>query len=114
MYLHADKQTSAAGCFVQMEALEKRSLRLCVAFLEQIAKMTSNVVLELCAEQNNLSEKVKRKLIISRRLIQPKSTSIYSLPPWHQWIVAGGRGQNKKKKEKRSKMIEQIYNTEDN
>lgn len=81
MHLHADKQTSAAGCFVQMEALEKRSLRLCVTFLEQIAKMTSNVVLELCAEQNNLSEKVKRKLIISRRAIQPhKSTSIYSLP----------------------------------
>lgn len=80
MYLHADKQTSATGCFVQMEALEKRSLRLCVAFLEQIAKMTSNVVLELCAEQCNLSEKVKRKLIISCRLIQPKSTSIYSLP----------------------------------
>lgn len=44
---------------VQTEAMEKRSLRLCVTFLEQIAKLTSNVVLEICAEQCNLNEQVK-------------------------------------------------------
>lgn len=54
---------------VQMEAMEKKSLRLCVTFLEQIAKLTSNVVLEICAEQRNLSDQVKsiwgcKKLII--------------------------------------------------
>lgn len=47
--------------FVQMEALEKKSLNLCVTFLEQIAKMTSNVVLEICAEQCNLNDKVKKR-----------------------------------------------------
>lgn len=96
-----------------MEALEKRSLRLCVAFLEQIAKMTSNVVLELCAEQCNLSEKVKRKLIILRRWIP--STSIYSLPRHSVASVdRSWRQRTEFKKKKRSKMIEQIYNTEDN
>lgn len=39
--------------------MEKRSLRLCVTFLEQIAKLTSSVVLEICAEQCNLNEQVK-------------------------------------------------------
>lgn len=38
--------------------MEKRSLRLCVTFLEQIAKQTSNIVLEICAEQCNLNEQV--------------------------------------------------------
>lgn len=65
-----------------MEALEKKSLRLCVTFLEQIAKMTSSVVLELCAEQCNLNQKVtspfvsNRELIALRRLILPNCTSI--------------------------------------
>lgn len=44
---------------MQMEALEKKCLNLCVTFLEQIAKMTSNVILEICAEQCNLSDKVR-------------------------------------------------------
>ena len=51
----------------QTEAMEKKSLRLCVTFLEQIAKQTSNVVLEICAEQCNLNDQVKsvfKKLII--------------------------------------------------
>lgn len=39
--------------------MEKKSLRLCVAFLEQIAKQTSGIVLEICAEQRNLSDQVK-------------------------------------------------------
>lgn len=39
--------------------MEKRSLRLCVTFLEQIAKLTSTVVLEICAEQCNLNDQVK-------------------------------------------------------
>lgn len=49
--------------------MEKRSLHLCVTFLEQIAKQTSSVVLEICAEQCNLNDQVKsisgfKKLII--------------------------------------------------
>lgn len=57
-------------CFLclQVQAMEKRSLRLCVTFLEQIAKQTSAVVLEICAEQRNLCDQVKsqsiKKLII--------------------------------------------------
>uniref|UniRef100_A0A672IYJ6 NCK associated protein 1 like n=1 Tax=Salarias fasciatus TaxID=181472 RepID=A0A672IYJ6_SALFA len=43
------------------EALEKRSLRLCVTFLEQIAKQTSGVVLEICAEQHNLNDELLPK-----------------------------------------------------
>lgn len=42
-----------------MEIVEKKGLRLCVTFLEQIAKHTSNVVLEICAEQCNLNDQVK-------------------------------------------------------
>uniref|UniRef100_A0A4W6EII4 NCK associated protein 1 like n=1 Tax=Lates calcarifer TaxID=8187 RepID=A0A4W6EII4_LATCA len=41
--------------------MEKRSLRLCVTFLEQIAKQTSNIVLEICAEQCNLNEQLLPK-----------------------------------------------------
>lgn len=48
-------------CPEETEVLEKKSLRLCVSFLEQIAKMTSTVVLELCAEQCNLNEKLQPK-----------------------------------------------------
>uniref|UniRef100_A0A7N9B0A5 NCK associated protein 1 like n=1 Tax=Mastacembelus armatus TaxID=205130 RepID=A0A7N9B0A5_9TELE len=36
-------------------------LRLCVTFLEQIAKQTSNVVLEICAEQCNLNDQLLAK-----------------------------------------------------
>uniref|UniRef100_A0A672YJ26 NCK associated protein 1 like n=1 Tax=Sphaeramia orbicularis TaxID=375764 RepID=A0A672YJ26_9TELE len=36
-------------------------LRLCVTFLEQIAKQTSNVVLEICAEQCNLNDQLLPK-----------------------------------------------------
>uniref|UniRef100_A0A3B5B3D4 NCK associated protein 1 like n=1 Tax=Stegastes partitus TaxID=144197 RepID=A0A3B5B3D4_9TELE len=48
-------------CPEEMEAMEKRSLRLCVTFLEQIAKQTSNVVLEICAEQRNLHDQLLPK-----------------------------------------------------
>lgn len=50
-----------------MEAMEKRSLRLCVTFLEQIAKLTSNVALEICAEQNNLNDQVKSEFKLSKK-----------------------------------------------
>uniref|UniRef100_A0A8C2Z184 NCK associated protein 1 like n=1 Tax=Cyclopterus lumpus TaxID=8103 RepID=A0A8C2Z184_CYCLU len=40
---------------------EKRSLRLCVTFLEQIAKQTSSVVLDICAEQCNLNDQLQPK-----------------------------------------------------
>ncbi|XP_075997106.1 nck-associated protein 1-like [Genypterus blacodes] len=45
-------------CPEETEVVEKRSLRLSVTFLEQIAKHTSNVVLEICAEQRNLHEQL--------------------------------------------------------
>ncbi|XP_040890168.1 nck-associated protein 1-like [Toxotes jaculatrix] len=48
-------------CPEEVDAMEKRSLRLCVTFLEQIAKQTSNVVLEICAEQCNLNEQLLPK-----------------------------------------------------
>ncbi|CAG07078.1 unnamed protein product, partial [Tetraodon nigroviridis] len=66
-------------CPEEMEAMEKKSLHLCVTFLEQIAKMTSTVVLELCAEQCNLSEKLQPKhcadtISAARRRKQKKQT----------------------------------------
>uniref|UniRef100_A0A8C4GQB0 Nck-associated protein 1-like n=1 Tax=Dicentrarchus labrax TaxID=13489 RepID=A0A8C4GQB0_DICLA len=48
-------------CPEEIEAMEKRSLRLCVTFLEQIAKLTSTVVLEICAEQCNLNDQLQPK-----------------------------------------------------
>ena len=44
---------------VQTEAIQKKSLRLCVTFLEHIAKQTCSVILEICAEQCNLNDQVK-------------------------------------------------------
>lgn len=57
---HGTENVSNICMFVQMEAMEKKSLHLCVTFLEHIAKMTSAVVLELCAEQCNLSDTVRK------------------------------------------------------
>ncbi|XP_031157613.1 nck-associated protein 1-like [Sander lucioperca] len=48
-------------CPEETEAMEKRSLHLCVTFLEQIAKQTSSVVLEICAEQCNLNDQLQAK-----------------------------------------------------
>ncbi|XP_008406725.1 nck-associated protein 1-like isoform X2 [Poecilia reticulata] len=48
-------------CPEETEILEKRSLRLCVTFLEQIAKQTGGVVLEICAEQRNLNDQLLPK-----------------------------------------------------
>ncbi|XP_054641138.1 nck-associated protein 1-like isoform X2 [Dunckerocampus dactyliophorus] len=48
-------------CPEEEEAIEKRSLRLCVTFLEHIAKQTSAVMLEICAEQCNLNEQLQPK-----------------------------------------------------
>ncbi|KAM4613658.1 nck-associated protein 1-like [Polymixia lowei] len=48
-------------CPEETEAIEKRSLRLCVSLLEQIAKQTSNVILEICAEQCNLNNQLLPK-----------------------------------------------------
>ncbi|XP_029006069.1 nck-associated protein 1-like [Betta splendens] len=48
-------------CPEEMEIVEKKSLRLCVTFLELIAKQTSNVVLEICAEQSNLNDQLLPK-----------------------------------------------------
>uniref|UniRef100_A0AAQ5WYH7 NCK associated protein 1 like n=1 Tax=Amphiprion ocellaris TaxID=80972 RepID=A0AAQ5WYH7_AMPOC len=48
-------------CPEEMDSMEKKSLRLCVTFLEQIAKQTSSVVLEICAEQRNLHDQLLPK-----------------------------------------------------
>ncbi|KAM9799180.1 nck-associated protein 1-like [Syngnathus typhle] len=48
-------------CPEEEEAIEKRSIRLCVTFLEQVAKQTSNTILEICAEQYNLNEQLQPK-----------------------------------------------------
>uniref|UniRef100_A0A669FBQ3 NCK associated protein 1 like n=1 Tax=Oreochromis niloticus TaxID=8128 RepID=A0A669FBQ3_ORENI len=48
-------------CPEEVKSMEKRSLRLCVTFLEQIAKQTSTVVLEICAEQRNLCDQLLPK-----------------------------------------------------
>uniref|UniRef100_A0A3Q2X9E3 NCK associated protein 1 like n=1 Tax=Hippocampus comes TaxID=109280 RepID=A0A3Q2X9E3_HIPCM len=43
------------------EEVKKRSLRLCVTFLEQIAKQASTIMLEICAEQCNLNDQLLPK-----------------------------------------------------
>lgn len=40
------------------EEMEQQALKLCVTFLEEIARQTCTVVLDICAEQCNLNEKV--------------------------------------------------------
>ncbi|XDV52257.1 hypothetical protein PO909_021001 [Leuciscus waleckii] len=48
-------------CPEETEEMEKQSLKLCVAFLEEISRQTCSVVLEICAEQCNLNEKLLPK-----------------------------------------------------
>ncbi|XP_064160819.1 nck-associated protein 1-like [Anguilla rostrata] len=48
-------------CPEEVPANEQRSLRLCVGFLEEIARQTCNVVLEICAEQCNLNDQLLPK-----------------------------------------------------
>uniref|UniRef100_A0A8C9T113 NCK associated protein 1 like n=1 Tax=Scleropages formosus TaxID=113540 RepID=A0A8C9T113_SCLFO len=48
-------------CPEEMDAIEKRSLRFCVTFLEEIAKQTCSIVLEICAEQCNLDDQLLPK-----------------------------------------------------
>nr|XP_019952062.1 PREDICTED: nck-associated protein 1-like isoform X1 [Paralichthys olivaceus] len=45
-------------CPEEIEEMEKRSLRLTVTFLEQIAKQTGSVVIEICAEQCKLNDQL--------------------------------------------------------
>uniref|UniRef100_A0A6Q2ZHZ6 NCK associated protein 1 like n=1 Tax=Esox lucius TaxID=8010 RepID=A0A6Q2ZHZ6_ESOLU len=40
---------------------EKRCLRLCVTFLEEIARQTSSIILDICAEQSNLNDQLLPK-----------------------------------------------------
>uniref|UniRef100_A0A8C9ZM88 NCK associated protein 1 like n=1 Tax=Sander lucioperca TaxID=283035 RepID=A0A8C9ZM88_SANLU len=42
-------------------SVQSFALHLCVTFLEQIAKQTSSVVLEICAEQCNLNDQLQAK-----------------------------------------------------
>ncbi|KAJ8259356.1 hypothetical protein COCON_G00183680 [Conger conger] len=48
-------------CPEEIPATEKRSLRLCVAFLEEIAQQTCSVIMEICAEQSNLNDQLLAK-----------------------------------------------------
>ncbi|KAK0153947.1 Nck-associated protein 1-like [Merluccius polli] len=48
-------------CPEEMGDIQSSSLRLCLTFLEQIAKLTGNVVLEICAEQCNLNNQLLPK-----------------------------------------------------
>ncbi|KAJ7999415.1 hypothetical protein DPEC_G00194200 [Dallia pectoralis] len=48
-------------CPEETETVEKRSLRLCVTFLEEIARQTSSVILDICAEQCNLNDQLLPK-----------------------------------------------------
>ncbi|KAK2874521.1 hypothetical protein Q8A67_021674 [Cirrhinus molitorella] len=48
-------------CPEEMEEIENQSLKLCVTFLEEISRQTCAVVLEICAEQCNLHEKLLPK-----------------------------------------------------
>lgn len=68
---------------VQYNLMEKRSLRLCVTFLEQIAKQTSGVMLEICAEQRNLNDQVESESVSSVRklIIQQNNVLTVSLYP---------------------------------
>ncbi|KAG7244800.1 hypothetical protein INR49_029819 [Caranx melampygus] len=68
-------------CPEEIEAMEKRTLRLCVTFLEQIAKQTSGVVLEICAEQSNLNDQLSPPLphVDKMHLMLTELCSTYSL-----------------------------------
>ncbi|KAJ8378284.1 hypothetical protein AAFF_G00244190 [Aldrovandia affinis] len=48
-------------CPEEMTAIENRSLQFCVVFLEEIARQTCCVVLEICAEQGNLNDQLLPK-----------------------------------------------------
>uniref|UniRef100_A0A672KX51 Nck-associated protein 1-like n=1 Tax=Sinocyclocheilus grahami TaxID=75366 RepID=A0A672KX51_SINGR len=48
-------------CPEETEDIENQSLKLCVTFLEEISRQTCTVVLEICAEQYNLHEKLLPK-----------------------------------------------------
>ncbi|XP_062401787.1 nck-associated protein 1-like [Sardina pilchardus] len=54
-------QSTHPMCPEEADAIESRSLKLCVTFLEEIAKQTSTVVLEICAEQCNLNDQLLPK-----------------------------------------------------
>ncbi|KAM7422883.1 hypothetical protein PAMA_010764 [Pampus argenteus] len=45
-------------CPEEVEAMEKKTLYLCVNFLEQIAKQTSSIVLDICGEQCKLNDQL--------------------------------------------------------
>ncbi|XP_028969815.1 nck-associated protein 1-like isoform X2 [Esox lucius] len=48
-------------CPEETESVEKRCLRLCVTFLEEIARQTSSIILDICAEQSNLNDQLLPK-----------------------------------------------------
>ncbi|XP_062326521.1 nck-associated protein 1-like [Osmerus eperlanus] len=48
-------------CPEEIQAIQKRSLRVCVTFLEEIARQTGSVILDICAEQCNLHDQLLPK-----------------------------------------------------
>lgn len=83
---------------------------MCVTFLEQIAKLTSNVALEICAEQSNLSDQVKSEFKLSKKanyLAQIYSAnSTFKNDHVSQFGISGWR--QRTEHEDLSKMIGQI------
>ncbi|XP_030633135.1 nck-associated protein 1-like [Chanos chanos] len=54
-------QATHPMCPEETDLLEKKTIKLCVTFLEEIARQTSSVILEICAEQCNLEEQLLPK-----------------------------------------------------
>lgn len=65
--------------FPKYPHLKNHSLHHCNSFLEELAKQTSNCVLEICAEQRNLSEQVGLK---KKKNNQKTPKSLRSLFPF--------------------------------
>ncbi|XP_069037603.1 nck-associated protein 1-like [Lepisosteus oculatus] len=54
-------QCSHTMCPEETSTLESKSLKFCMTLLEEISKQTCNIVMEICAEQCNLSDKLLPK-----------------------------------------------------
>ncbi|OBS77371.1 hypothetical protein A6R68_16212 [Neotoma lepida] len=70
-------------CPEEYPHLKNHGLHHCNSFLEELAKQTSNCVLEICAEQRNLSEQVALILLLAMTLVSPSTVSVPKLLPKH-------------------------------
>lgn len=80
-----DDNFFSGSSFPKYPHLKNHGLHHCNSFLEELAKQTSNCVLEICAEQRNLSEQVGSALSLFKfplcSLLVPSSlsTSVFLL-----------------------------------